>query len=471
MLLICVYLVHFTTGFGTIPFSSTLQQPRAPAKTKLQQPRQTTTTTTATATTTTSTTSTSKSPPDGGGRQQEKNEWNVGVNLNLNLNDYEQCDGDGHSLSCNNSTASNILLYEQQSQWASGKNALQDPGCCVVSICSPDSNNNSNNNSNNSLTNGLLVLQHELADRGPSDIDIRARINTATIDSAYQDCSRVWNSVFGNVAVDKTKTKDDATIRSSSSRNNHGARAAIASLTELARGMSSFAENNNDQDPPNNSSFRSKNEYKNETAVAVYMRIVCASSYRAHDPPFHTDKAPLRGYVTLRGIGTEFAIHPCSPLEYMGLRALGTAPKKKKKDNDDDDEESSLRCAQELEFIVMKGDYYYEYFQQAQTQTQTQIQSAATSTSTTTDLPWTWTWKKGWWQREFACVHRSPPGGGIINGNYIANGEQQPQPQGRRRVIVSFDLADGDDDREWHDVAQKRQWRSGMTQRKSRLVA
>jgi len=443
VLLICVYLVHFTTGFGTIVFSSTLQQPRA--KTKLQQPRHQTTTTT----------SSSKSPPGGGGRQQKKNEWIV----NVTLNDYEQCDGDGNSLSRNNFTASNVLLHEQQSQWASGKNALGDPGCCVVSICSPGSYNNSKN----SLTNGLLVLQHELADHGPSDIDIRARINTTTIDSAYQDCSIVWNSVFDNVVADKTKTKNCATI-GSSNMNSHGALAAIASLTELARGMSSFAENNNDQDPPNNPSFRSKSEYKNETAAAaVYMRIVCASNYRAHDPSFHTDKAPLRGYVTLRGVGTEFVTHPCSPLEYMGLRALGTAPKKKTKNNKEEEVDSSLRCAQELEFIVMKGDYYYEYFQQ---QAQPQIQSAATTTDSS------WSWKKGWWQREFACVHRSPPGGGIINANTNANDEQQlQQPQGRRRVIVSFDLADGDDDREWHDVAQKRQWRSGMTQRKSRLVA
>ena len=32
-------------------------------------------------------------------------------------------------------------------------------------------------------------------------------------------------------------------------------------------------------------------------------------------------------------------------------------------------------------------------------------------------------------------------------------------------------LADGDDDREWYEKNQKREWRSGMTQRKSRLVA
>jgi hypothetical protein len=42
---------------------------------------------------------------------------------------------------------------------------------------------------------------------------------------------------------------------------------------------------------------------------------------------------------------------------------------------------------------------------------------------------------------------------------------------GGRRVIISLDLADGDDDREWYQADKKREWRSGMTQRKSHLVA
>jgi len=85
-----------------------------------------------------------------------------------------------------------------------------------------------------------------------------------------------------------------------------------------------------------------------------------------------------------------------------------------------------------LEFIVMKGDYY-----------------EAANEAKKHDL-----WLAGLlWKRAHACVHRSPPGAG------------------ERRVIVSLDLADGDDDREWYDFNKKREWRSGMTQRKSRLVA
>mmetsp|Transcript_15912 Transcript_15912/g.36691 ORF Transcript_15912/g.36691 Transcript_15912/m.36691 type:complete len:364 (+) Transcript_15912:65-1156(+) len=349
LLLICIYLLHFTTGFEVL-FSSTL--PQIPGK--FQEPEQ--------------------ARSKVGLEQQRKDRA---------------------------ATTSDYSYREVSEHWAGGKNALRDPKCCVVSIFPPGS-------SNDSSENGLRALQYTLADHGPTDIDIRARINTTTIDSAYQDCSKVWDSIF--VSEDKDVSDDSRTYKLSS--------AAIDSLTKLARGVSSFEE----------TIEKSSNSPLRRRETAVYMRIVCASSYRAHDPVFHTDKAPLRGYITLRGVGTEFVTHPCSPLEYVGLRTLGQAPSK----------EGSLRCAEELEFIVMKGDYYYEYFQE----------TAKTPPG------------GGWWQREFACVHRSPPGGG-------RNGEEQ----GRRRVIVSFDLADGDDDREWHDVGQKRQWRSGMTQRKSHLVA
>jgi hypothetical protein len=67
---------------------------------------------------------------------------------------------------------------------------------------------------------------------------------------------------------------------------------------------------------------------------------------------------------------------------------------------------------------------------------------------------------KSIWIRNAACVHRSPPAAEVV----AVGG-------GKRRVILSLDLADGDDDREWYEYDKKRGWRSGMTQRKSHLVA
>lgn len=136
---------------------------------------------------------------------------------------------------------------------------------------------------------------------------------------------------------------------------------------------------------------------------------------------FHTDKAPLRAYVTLRGVGTEIMTRVCSPVEYALLRSLGKLGENNKSS-------ASLRQAEELEFIVMKGDHYVH----------------------SSDVE---TWLTRAWKRASACVHRSPPG------------------LGGRRIILSLDLADGDDDREWYQANKKREWRSGMTQRKSRLVA
>jgi hypothetical protein len=37
-----------------------------------------------------------------------------------------------------------------------------------------------------------------------------------------------------------------------------------------------------------------------------------------------------------------------------------------------------------------------------------------------------------------------------------------PARRGGRRVIISLDLADGDDDREWHQANKRREWRSGF---------
>jgi hypothetical protein len=190
-----------------------------------------------------------------------------------------------------------------------------------------------------------------------------------------------------------------------------------AALEELVRGVASLA------DGP-----------LEGVCEDVFLRIVCASDYQARDPMYHTDKAPLRGYVTLRGVGTEFMTRPSTPLEYMTLRSLGKAGEPGRG--------SSVRQAQELEFVVMKGDHY---------QAMTTCDRTTTPYSSTTTPSW---WSKVW-KRASACVHRSPPGA----------------RRGGRRVIISLDLADGDDDREWYQANQKREWRSGMTQRKSRLVA
>jgi len=277
--------------------------------------------------------------------------------------------------------------------WLVARKELRDPECCVVSVYKPkannnttidSSNNNSNNNNSNPLAAHLAVLEERLADKGPSDIDMRVRIDTKTMDSAVRDCLGVCESIqeaYGGKYDDDNNVHDTA-----------------QSLATFSMGMASFAEDCLD------------------SCTGVFLRIVCASSYSAHDPVFHTDKAPLRGYVTLKGVGTEFVTHPCSMMEYVGLRSLGLGQ----------DSRRRVRQAAETEFIVMKGDYYYHR------------RDASVSS---------------WWQRAFACVHRSPPG------------------VGGRRVILSFDLADGDDDREWYDVHQKRQWRAGMTQRKSKLVA
>jgi hypothetical protein len=266
--------------------------------------------------------------------------------------------------------------------WADAKAALQLPDCCIVSVAG--------------LESPLRILQNELADRGPADVDLRARLRVSGA-SLRRDCRNVQRSV---VACDGVEDDDDS---GQEEHENDPIDPCTRALEELARGMASM---------------------EGDTATDVLIRIVCASTYRARDPLFHTDKAPLRGYVTLRGVGTEFMKRPCTPLEYAALRSLGQGSLPAK----------DLRRAAELEFIVMKGDHYYDH----------------ASSSNALQRPW----RTMLWKRAFACVHRSPPG--ATTG---------------RRVILSFDLADGHDDREWYQTNQKRAWRSGMTQRKSRLVA
>ena len=264
--------------------------------------------------------------------------------------------------------------------WAVQKSLLRETDCCVVSVSGLESH--------------LKVLQEEFADNGPSDVDLRMRVRVTS--SAYDDCLRVRRSILPseedkshNGNVDKNLKYDACTL----------------ALEELARGVASLADGSLEG-----------------IVEDVFVRIVCASNYRARDPPFHTDKAPFRGYVTLRGVGTEFMTRPCTPMEYMTLRTLGEGKPTE-----------SLRPAEELEFIVMKGDYY----------------DAEPPSPPTKSLAFL----AKVWKRATACVHRSPPG------------------KGGRRVIVSFDLADGDDNREWFQVGQKREWRNGLTQRKSHLVA
>ena len=265
--------------------------------------------------------------------------------------------------------------------WEGAKSALRNPDCCVVSV--------------SGLEEHMRILQTYFADQGPSDLDLRARVNVKS--SASEDCLSIRHSVtpleYDVKDVEKDYFLDDP---------------CTDALIELARGVALLA------DGP-----------LEGVCEDVFIRVVCASDYKAHDPMYHTDKSPLRGYVTLRGVGTEFMTRICSPVEYATLRGLGGGVL-----------DQSIRQAEELEFIVMKGDEYaYE------------DPNIKPGSSFLNKL----------WKRRFACVHRSPPG--AENGG------------SRRRVIVSLDLADGDDDREWYEAGKKREWRSGMTQRKSHLVA
>ena len=131
----------------------------------------------------------------------------------------------------------------------------------------------------------------------------------------------------------------------------------------------------------------------------------------------------------MRGVGTEYLNRPSSPLEYFQLRTFG-------KDGINASTKATALCsAEEGQFIVMKGDYYYNF---ADKEIQNKEQPSLLDSL---------------WARSRACVHRSPQG------------------NGQRRVIISFDLDDGNDDREWYQAGTKREWRNGLTQRKSRLVA
>lgn len=268
--------------------------------------------------------------------------------------------------------------------WERAKWELRDRNCCVVSV--------------NGLKDHLMVLQEQLVENGPADLDLRARIRCGSSVDGRDDCRSILQSCAihhsSQPPLPLPLVREECT----------------EALWELASGIASLAQ---DDGPLQNK------------IQGVFARIVCASEYKAHDPMFHTDKAPLRGYVTLRGVGTQFMKRTSSPLEYMQLRTLGV----------DCVKSNDVREANELEFIIMKGDYYPQYEQNNLDQNL----------------------MDRLWLRSSACVHRSPPS---PTDNNV-----------KRRVILSFDLADGDDDRQWYQANQKRSWRSGMTQRKSRLVS
>lgn len=289
--------------------------------------------------------------------------------------------------------------------WIVSKAKLRDPDCCVVSVIPHDGRRRQQPGQQQSSSIRLLrLLQRQLAgDRGPTDVDLRARIRRQ---SAYDDCWQVLSTILASESSPSSSSPDVADRR-----------ACAMALQELARGMALLAEG----------SLVTQQEGDGGGGTDVFVRIVCASDYRARDPPFHTDKAPMRGYVTMRGPGTDYMTRNCQPWEYLLLRTLGGGG---------GGVLEGLQRAAELEFIVMKGDHYYDYY------------NAANTTTVGQDL------LQKMWTRATACVHRSPPCHG-----------------GGRRVIISFDLDDGKDDREWYQAGTKRKWRNGLTQRKSRLVA
>ena len=244
---------------------------------------------------------------------------------------------------------------------------------------------------------------------------VRVRCDTSTTNNnstiiteiVYADCANIYNAIMDPP-------------RNHNIDHNHP---CILALQELAQGIHSLADGK-----------------LSSSVTDVHIRIVCASNYKAIDPPFHTDKCPLRGYVTLTGVGTEYMDRTCTPVEYVALRTLGVdglGSVNNKVNN-------SLKMAKELEFIVMKGDHH-----DASPPPPPPLSEADDGLGIILSNN-----KKLLWSRSEACVHRSPPGN---NKN--------------KRVILSLDLADGGDDQEWEERGRKRNWRVGMTQRKSHLVS
>ena len=311
-------------------------------------------------------------------------------------------------------TSSSSHAIKCDGNWYQAKQALCNPNCCVVSISGIDHH--------------LATLQsYFCGDDAPSDIDLRMRVRCCNADGRnkynrteiiYEDCANVYNTVMNPSATNNKNENDEQIININP---------CIQALQELAQGVQSLA------DGPLQS-----------TVTDVHMRIVCASNYKANDPPFHTDKCPLRGYVTLAGPGTEYMDVTCQPWEYVALRTLGVEGL----GGINMDKVGRLRMANELEFIVMKGDYYDASFPDddvmgSSNNNSNHNESVGNNKQTNKLL----------WSRSEACVHRSPPG------------------NAGKRVILSLDLADGGDDQEWEERGRKRNWRVGMTQRKSHLVS
>ena len=267
-----------------------------------------------------------------------------------------------------------------------------------------------------------------------------------TTTTTLEDCARIIDAVLADVASENGR-RSTSTTDVVDARNDRRESAALA-LGELAMGVSSLAD----------ASF-----VPPLIPPDVHVRVVVASDYRAIDPMFHTDKCPLRAYVTLCGPGTEYVDVTCSPWEYAALRALGigagataTATSSARDDANENEQGPRpiprVREAKEMEFIVMKGDRYVH-----------PPRMGGGSLS----LPATWSTL---WSRSSACVHRSPPGSSSSLSS-SSSSSSSGGGRGVRRVILSLDLANGEDDREWFEAGRKREWRSGMTQRKSRLVS
>ncbi|KAL7507167.1 hypothetical protein ACHAXN_004395 [Cyclotella atomus] len=281
--------------------------------------------------------------------------------------------------------------------WSSAKLSLRHPTCCIVSVSGLDPH--------------LSILQQYFCGLdSPLDLDLRARIRCGDDGTAYRDCFNIYTSIM-NPSPLKSHVDEFDDV----STNIDTEHPCVLALQALAKGVASLSDG-----PLQNA------------CTDVHMRIVFASNYKARDPMFHTDKCPLRGYVTLTGPGTEYMKRTCRPWEYVALRTLGAG--------DASNGIEGLEMAKNLEFIVMKGDTYDAPLPEDSLSSPSILQSML----------------KLVWTRDAACVHRSPP---------VREG------RGERRVILSLDLADGVDDQEWYEYDKKRGWRSGMTQRKSHLVA
>jgi len=310
-------------------------------------------------------------------------------------------------------------LPQLSGDWSNAKQSLRNPKCCVVAVPG--------------LERHLSTLQQYFCgEDSPSDLDLRMRVrckNNNVEEVAYEDCTKVYNAVMGSPpvsakdAIDFSDKNENSQYENNQSANNIGINhPCVLALEELARGVASLA------DGP-----------LEGLCTDVHLRVVCASKYEAIDPMFHSDKCPLRGYATLTGPGTEYMDETCLPWEYAALRTFGVNGLGGAKIK-------SLKTANELEFIIMKGDHY-----------DAPLPDGISSPSMTNAM------LGNVWSRSSACVHRSPPGASSENST---GGKM-----GKRRVILSLDLADGMDDQEWYESSRKRGWRSGMTQRKSRLVS